>query len=176
MCRHALLALCCWCAAGLALSQATVPEFQLKAAFLFNFAIFTDWPPEALATGAPLQLCSRQGNALQHALQALHDKYVNGHPLALRQLDSVGTADSVRSCHILFLDRQDRDRWPRLRKELAGASVLTVTDDVAIGADGVVLALAMDEHRVVFDADLGAARQARLTLSSKLLRLARSMQ
>ncbi len=160
---------------GAARAESAVPEYQLKAAFVFNFAVFAEWPAEALPQASPLVLCAYSGNALLAALQELRDKSVNGHRLEVRVL-AAGAAP--RNCHLLVLDRQDRDAWPQLRQDLAaaGASVLTVADDRQIARAGVMLALFMDDKRVVFDADLGALRGARMVLSSKLLRLARSVQ
>jgi len=152
-------------------SAEPVPEHELKAAFIFNFAVFTEWPQEALAGGAPLAICASASNALLPALQQLTDKLVNGHRISVR-----ASTRPVRSCHVLVLDRADRDQWQQLRRELAGAHVLTVADDPASGADGAVIVLNMDEQRVGFDIDMGAAKSARLVLSSKLLRLARSVQ
>ena len=77
---------------------------------------------------------------------------------------------------MLLLDRSDRERWSRIRRELAGAAVLTVSDDEAISDDGAVIALSVAERRIGFDVDPGAPRGARLNLSSKLLGLARSVQ
>jgi hypothetical protein len=156
-------------------AQAAVPEYQLKAAVIFNFAVFAEWPAAALPAAGPLTLCAYHGNALLAALQALADKSINGHRLDVRAL-AAGSA--ARNCHLLVLDRQDRERWPQLHRELiaAGASVLTVADDRQIGADGAMLALLMEDKRIVFDANLAALRAAGLTLSSKLLRLARSAQ
>jgi len=148
-----------------------VPENDLKAAFVFNFAVFTEWPQEALAGGAPISLCASAGNALLPALTQLHDKLVNGHRIAVRA--SIAPA---RACHVLVLDGGDRERWPQLKRDLAGAHVLTVSDDQSISADGAVIALTRDDRRIGFDIDMGAARSARLNLSSKLLRLARSVQ
>jgi len=153
--------------------QAQDAEYALKAAFVFNFAVFTQWPEPVLPAGSPLQLCAYGGNAMLEALISLNDKLVNGHKVQLRQLDASAAA---RSCHVLVLDARDRERWTGLRRELAGANVLTVADDRQIGASGAVIALMNDHSRIVFDADLEAARQAHLTLSSKLLRLARSAQ
>jgi hypothetical protein len=150
-----------------------VPENELKAAFIFNFAVFTEWPPAAMASGAALTLCVHPGNSLLPALATLNDKLVNGHRMTLRLLT---TPAALRGCQILFLDSLDRPRWEHLRKELAGASVLTISDDRAIGADGSAISLSVENRRIGFDVDLGAVRQARLSLSSKLLRLARSVQ
>jgi hypothetical protein len=177
--RAALCALLL-CAGGAAWPQAGAPapvaapvaEYRLKAAYIFNFAVFAEWPADTLAAGEPLQLCAYAGNTLLDALQGLADKAVNGHKLAVRALAS----DSTRGCHLLVLDRQDRERWPLLHRSLAFASVLTVADDRQIAAAGAMLSLFMEDQRIVFDADLGAVRTARLQISSKLLRLARSVQ
>ena len=167
--RLLLFALAClWRGAAMA---APVPEHELKAAFVFNFAVFTDWPLEALAGGAPLSLCASAGTPLFGALSQLNDKLVNGHRIAVRQW-----ADTPRACHVLVLERADRERWPQLKRELAGASVLTVSDDAAPAGEGAIIALALHDKRIGFAVDMAAARAARLTLSSKLLRLARSVQ
>ena len=172
------LCLCLWlCLAWQAPARAqAVPEYDLKAAFVFNFAVFTDWPAEALPGGAAMTICAYPGNNLLPALSALSDKLVKGHRVSVRALAG---AAGPRGCQILVLDSVDRERWGQIRKEIAGASVLTVADERdghAGGADGMAIALSVDNKRIGFDVDLAAVRQARLTLSSKLLRLARSVQ
>ncbi|CUI03470.1 YfiR family protein [Massilia sp. P8910] len=166
----------CWLlAASLAVTAAAhadpVPENTMKAAFVFNFTVFAEWPAEALAGGAPISLCANAGGALFASLSRLHDKVVNGHRIAVRHAGA-----PLRTCHVLVLERIDRERWRELRRELAGAPVLTVSDDGVIGPDGVVIAMEVMDDRIVFDIDMAPARAARLALSSKLLRLARSVQ
>ena len=148
-----------------------VPEHDLKAAFVFNFAVFTEWPQDVLTHGAPINLCASGSSPLYGALLRLQDKVVNGHRIALRPPSA-----APRACHVLVLERADRERWQQLKRELAGAAVLTVSDDHAIGGDGAVIALSAEDRRIGFDVDMQAARTARLNLSSKLLRLARSVQ
>ena len=148
-----------------------VPEHALKAAFVFNFAVFAEWPQDALAAGAPLALCASPGTPLFGALTQLNDKPVNGHRIAVRP-----STEAPRGCHVLVLEHGDRARWPQLRRELAGAAVLTVSDDAAAPGENAQIALEQRDKRIGFSVDLGAARAARLTLSSKLLRLARSVQ
>jgi hypothetical protein len=160
-----LAALCAPCAAQ------PVQENDMKAAFVFNFTVFTEWPLEVLAGGAPITLCASAANPLYGALSQLNDKLVNGHRIAVRS-----GLNAVRGCHVLVLDKSDRERWAQLKRDLAGANVLTVSDDQAISADGAVIGLSVDERRIAFVVDMGAARSARLNLSSKLLRLARSVQ
>ena len=162
-----LLALACACARCHA---EPVPEADMKAAFVFNFAVFTEWPQEVLPAGAAIQVCANSANPLFAALSQLNDKLVNGHHLTVR----AATA-SLRTCHVLVLGSHDRERWNQLKRELAGATVLTVSDDRGISADGAIIGMSMENLRVGFGVDMAAARAAHLTLSSKLLRLARSV-
>jgi hypothetical protein len=169
----------CWLAlACLACAQAraeAVPEHEMKAAFVYNFTVFTEWPPEALAAGVPLAVCASPGNPLFPALESLRSKPMHGRQMALRT-----TAGSVRGCHVLVLDRGDRERWPQWKRDLDGSPVLTVTDDRVIGRDGAIITVSSEtagaNQRMGFDIDMAAVRGAHLTLSSKLLRLARSVQ
>lgn len=147
-----------------------VEEHDMKAAFVFNFAVFTEWPAEVLAGGAPISLCASATNPMLTALARLNDKLVNGHKIAVR------ASAPLRGCHVLVLERGDRERWAQIKRDLAGAHVLTVSDDRAISGDGAVIGLSIENQRIAFDVDMVAARSARLTLSSKLLRLARSVQ
>jgi hypothetical protein len=145
-----------------------VPENDLKAAFVYNFAFFTEWPVDTLAGGAPLHVCASTASPLLAALTKLTDKLVNGHRIVIVQ----GVVD--RSCHVLVLDRRDRSHWSENVRSLAGGGVLTVSDEDSTGADGAIIGMSVRERRVGFDIDLAALRAAHLTLSSKLLRLARS--
>ncbi len=169
--RAWLLLLACAGAPAAGAAPEPVAESDLKAAFVFNFAVFTEWPQEVLAGGAPISLCASAASPRFASLAQLNDKMVNGHRVAVR-----ASAAALRSCHVLVLDRADRERWSQLKRDLGGANVLTVADGRAIGTDGAVIAMSIEEQRIGFDVDLGAARAARLTLSSKLLRLARSVQ
>jgi hypothetical protein len=148
-----------------------VAEHELKAAFVYNFAVFTEWPQEALAASAPIVLCTGSASTLSPALQSLNDKVVNGHKLAVRP-----AAAGLRACHVLVLGSGDRERWGQIKRDLAGTHVLTVSDDSNISQDGAMIALSVVNQRIGFDVDIKAARSARLQLSSKLLRLARSVQ
>ncbi|HAT33945.1 MAG TPA: DUF4154 domain-containing protein [Janthinobacterium sp.] len=171
--RLALLAALCLAPPQALAQTAAVPEYELKAAFVFNFAVFAVWPAENLGGGAGMTLCAYAGNSLLPALMALNDKVANGHKVAVRVL---APPSAPSACQILVLDSLDRERWSRLRRELGDAAVLTVADDAVIGNEGAAIALSVDAHRIGFDVDLSALRQARLSLSSKLLRLARSVQ
>lgn len=157
----------------LALSAQPVPEYELKAAFVYNFALFTEWPADQVFEGGAMNICINPLSPLRQSLGSLREKLIKGKRIVVRQ---VGTPNDLRTCQVLFLDSGDREHWSDIRKTLADSSVLTITDDEEIAHDGSIIALSFERNRMVFDINLRAARQARLVLSSKLLRLARTVQ
>lgn len=157
---------------ALPVSAQTVQEYDLKAAFVYNFALFTDWPADTSYDGGTLNICVNPGSALRAPLINLSDRSVKGRKIAVRSLTAAG---NLRTCHVVFLEGADRERWAHIKKG-SGSGVLTISDDEEISRSSAVIALAMDGNRVVFDINTRAARQAGLVLSSKLLRLARMVQ
>src|SRR5437867_3518964 len=103
------------------------PEYQLKAAFLYNFAKFTSWPAEAFSSPkAPLTIgvlgTDPFGAVLKNTVQG---KTVNNRPILLRYLDR---DESPKGCHILFISRSEAERIPAILASLAGQSSLTVSE------------------------------------------------
>ena len=88
----------------------------------------------------------------------------------------VQSTPNLRSCHILLLDALERPELARMRQMLRGVNVLTSTDMADPVPGDAIIALSVAGKRVIFDIDLTAAHQAQLSISSKLLRLARSVQ
>ncbi|QCX51023.1 YfiR family protein [Ralstonia pseudosolanacearum] len=158
---------------GAARAQVQASEVEVKAAFVYNFALFTSWPAGTLLANAPMVLCVAPDHALQAALGRLAGKSVHGHRLEVRRIGD----GAVAGCHVAVLD----DRAPSQAVRLdPAAPVLTVVDGGRVaragGGSGPMIALSLQDSRVVFDIDAAAARQAGLQLSSQLLRLARSVQ
>jgi len=150
-----------------------VSEYELKAAFVYNFALFTDWPANATFADGILNICVNPASNMRRPLAGLGEKPVKGVRIAVRPL---ATLDDLHTCHVLFVDSRARDRWAQIKKRLAGASVLTVSDDHDLSHNGTIVGMEVENSRIVFDIDTGAAKTARLVLSSKLLRLARSVK
>jgi hypothetical protein len=142
----------------------------LKAAFLYNFAKFTEWPADALGLGAPLVMCVVDDAKLTKALEeATAGRDVEGHALVVRKVEIDGP---VRSCHLLYADL-DAKRGGRLIETLKGASVLTVTDFDAFASMGGTTNLFVEDGRMRFAVNLDATNRARLRLSSRFLSLAK---
>jgi hypothetical protein len=145
---------------GAALAHAQVDEATLKAAFVYNFALYTSWPGEPRA----LTLCIAGTSSLAPALHALEGKPVQSRELVVRDLE---TSASSTGCNILVLDAEA----PASQEP----GVLTICDCADHeGVRGTVIALVREGDRLRFDVDLGAANASKLSLSSKLLRLARA--
>lgn len=167
-----LLLLAGWGRAGAA--AAGIEEYELKAAFLYNFAKFVEWPPDAFAGAAsPVTLCILGEDPFGKSLDAVvQGESLNGRPLAVRRLRDIPPPGE---CHILFLSGAEKARTAEAMKALRGASVLSVGEGRDFLEHGGVIRLFLDQSRVRFDINLEAAERAHLTVSSKLLRLARAV-
>lgn len=144
--------------------HAQVSEAELKAAFVYNFALFTQWPVDALPDGQKLLVCTAAGEQQLRALRALQNKTVAGHAIAV-----TGSAGEADRCHVVLYD----PHAPDLPAGAAGAGALTVCDGPRYACGDAVITLLREGDRVRFDVDAGRAKARRLSLSSKLLRVAR---
>lgn len=166
-------------------ASAQVAEAELKAAFVFNFIAFVTWPDDHRPTDDALSLCVRSGSTLAQALGRLDGKATDGRRIAMRTLTS---AEQVAACDVVVVDAgQSSDAAAEAQDAImpAGSSrpwppawwrrdgVLSVADGGDSARNGAVITLVREGARVRFDVDSAAAERAHLTLSSKLLRLAR---
>jgi len=155
---------------GNAVAQ-TVPEHDLKAAFIYNFIQFTQWPTRVPA-GAEISLCASRGSALYMALEGISGKVANGKIIVLRALGDI----RPESCQVLVATADDRSRIAGVLDAIGGRPVLTVTDDAEVMRAGMMIGMAVSGSKMTFIADNSRAGRAGLTLSSRLLRLASSVQ
>ena len=158
-----LLSLLCFGQTALA---DNLSEYRLKAAFLYNFITFTEWPAE---TGNTLNLCVYGPDPFGDKLQG---KNVAGRSLAVRRTNSV---NGLGNCQIVFITRPMIDRLSGALDDLKGRPVLTVADSPGAARQGVAINMGTEQNKVTFEANLGVARSNGLNLSSKLLRLAREV-
>jgi len=140
-------------------------EYRVKAAYLFNFTRFVEWPTDAPAT--PLTICVATENPFGTALaETIRDERVNGRPLQAR------VVRQPTGCHVLFIPRGVAHQ-PYLRAS-RGENVLTVGEAVGFLRDGGMINFVIEEGKVRFEIDREAAARENLTISSRLLRLARA--
>lgn len=160
----------CFLAAVTQAQSAT--EYQVKAAFLFNFAKFVEWPADAFsAADAPLQICVLGQDPFGHEFeQVIVDKNVNGHRIEVVHPSGVPQA---KACHIIFVATPEKQQVREILRGLRGASVLTVGDTAGFVQMGGVINFVLDENRVRFEINVKAAERAHLKISSRLLTVAK---
>jgi hypothetical protein len=146
-----------------------LPEYTIKAGYLYNFALLTEWPPSSIGTS--LELCYFGYEGVGTALESLQNKVVNNRRINIRRLDEPST---VKECHVLFISEMERLDAPKIMREIVGRSILTVTDDESLARAGITIFLRPERHRLVFEINAEAAKTANLNISARLLRLART--
>jgi len=166
----------------LALAAAVIPEcaaqdaapseYQIKAAFLFNFAKFVQWPPEAFATtNSPLIIGVLGENVFGDNLEkTINHKVINERPLQFKEFHSVAEATN---CHILFISTSEKAKFSKIIQGLQGTSVLTVSETGEFIDAGGMINFVLEANKIRFEINDEAAKKAGLKISSKLLSLAR---
>jgi hypothetical protein len=157
-------------AASSAAQPASVAADDVKAAFLYNFAKYVEWP--VAATGGSFRLCVvAEPGFLKRIDNLIAGETIEGRPV---MRDSPAVADA-RGCQILYVGASEKTRGERLIAAVRGAPVLTVGDTNDFLARGGMIAFVREGDRMRFDVDNGAAQSAGLTISSRVLRLARHL-
>ncbi|MGH7946788.1 MAG: YfiR family protein [Opitutaceae bacterium] len=147
-------------------------EQPARAAAILNVIAFTEWPAGAFAADdSPLVI----GVLGQEPLVALLDDFLgneiwHGRKIALRRLTSVAEA---RSCHVVYIAQSEHARWPAIAGQFATLAILTVSYAENFAQHGGTVQLEMERNAVRPIVNLDVARRSGVTISSKLLRLAR---
>jgi hypothetical protein len=152
--------------------RTTSAEDDIKAAFLFNFTQFVEWPPAADAS-EPFRICI----VAEPAFDAAVDRTVAGESVGRRAIvrTSPAAPDAARTCQILFIGRQETERLDRWMSAVKGAPVLVVGESRAAWDHGAHITFVVENNRVRFDVNKDNAARAGLSISSKLLRVARNV-
>lgn len=147
-------------------------EYEIKAAFLLNFAKFVQWPDNAFESRqSPLLLCIFGDDPFGPALdEVVRDKAIDNHPLIVHRTKNL---EGVRTCQVVFIASADKKRISDVLVRLKGSSALAVGDGPDFAGMGGAIQFYMDKNRVRFCINVDALQRARLIVSSKLLALAR---
>jgi len=150
-------------------------EYQIKAAFLYNFTKFVEWPTDRFVDDrTPIMLCVIGKDPFGATLEdTVTGKTVKGRKIDIRRIDNV---DDLDACHLLFVGLSEPERLRQIVASSHGASVLTVGDMDDFVEFGGVIGLIKRANKIQFEINLVAAKQARLKLDLKLLRLASSVK
>lgn len=147
-------------------------EYQLKAAFLYNFAKFVDWPPHSFASAqSAFVICILGADPFGSAIDdTLRGKTVGDHAvLVQRDKEPV----ELRHCQIAFISSSEKRRLPEILAALQGANTLIVGDSDHFADSGGMIQLMLEQNHVRFAINTDAAESAGLRISSKLLAMAK---
>jgi len=157
---------------GVSSAQSDPNEYQVKAAFLFNFTKFVEWPENAFVDShAPIVIGVIGDDPFGESLVSI----VAGQKAQGRGIEIVKYryGDNLRRCHVLFISASERQRRAPILASLQEASVLTVSDIDGFAEAGGAIQFVVQENRVRFVVNLEVATQSKLRVSAKLLALAR---
>jgi hypothetical protein len=145
-------------------------EAQFKAAYLFNFVKFVDWPSNASDV---ITVCFVGGDGVFDALsEGIEAKRIGNRQLAVRRLEATASPDD---CNAIYLDESTGAEISTViaAKE---APILTISDAKAFTAKGGMIELFTDSNRLRFNINVDAAQKAGLRISSSLLQLAATVK
>jgi hypothetical protein len=147
-----------------------VTESSLKAAFIYSFAKFTEWPQDALPSTAIFSACVLGDSPTRDALErTVKGRLLVGHSISVSQVQLNG---ELRSCHLLYVSGITLAQVRAVVAALRGAPVLTISDLDDFVRQGGIAQMFVENGKMRFDLNLEVARRSRLDLSSKLLVLA----
>ena len=148
----------------------TETENHVKAAFVYQFTRYVEWPRGVLADGAPFMVCVVAQNMMRHAIeQALDGERVEGRPI---RLTSPTTPEAARACHLLYIESRSMAQGEPLLGAVHKLPVLTISDSSEFAPNGGHIQLFREGTRVRFNLNQTSAKDCGLTLRSQLLRIA----
>jgi YfiR/HmsC-like len=149
-------------------------EYQVKAAFLFHFAQFVEWPPDAFKDAdSPLTYCTIGEDPLSGALdQSLSGKTIGARPLRVQHLK---LSQQAQTCQVLFIGASETRRLSEIMASVSDRPILTVGETEHFAANGGVIGFSVETNKVRFEINLEAAEKANLKISARLLALAKTV-
>jgi len=148
-------------------------EYQVKAAFIYNFAKFVEWPADAAAArGGNFSVCIIGQDPFGAAFASVEGRLVSGRPLRVRRDVRL---DDALGCQIAFIAESEERRYQALLKILETAPILTISDIEGFAEAGGAVGLFVLDKRLKFDANFATLQRTNLKASSQVLRLARTV-
>lgn len=169
-----LLALTMVFGASAVLAQTTAKEYRIKAAFLFNFANYVEWPPDAFKdASSPLNYCTIGDDPFEGMLdESLNAKSVGTHALRVQHLRA---SENFQGCQIVFIGANEKKRTTAILEMLKQSPVLVVGESNHFIQQGGTVGFLSEENTIRFEVNLIAAQRARLNISATLLSVAKTV-
>lgn len=146
-------------------------EQEIKAGFIYNFALFVEWPAAAFkAPASPLTVCIAGDRETLKAFEQLKTKNIKERPISVCQQDAAATGGP---CHIVYITAKEKPAAAELLNRVSGPGVLTIGDAEAFSRLGGIIGFYRVDNKLRFEINVDAAQRAGLKLSSQLLKLAK---
>ena len=153
---------------------APTPEYLIKAAYLYNFALFVGWPADAFATpDAPLVIGIVGSDPFDQALdRTVQHKRINGRLIVVKRLQ---WGNDLRQCHILFITASEAAKGADLATRLEGLPILIVGESSDFARRGGTINFTVDDNKIRFEVNVDTAKKSRLVISARLLDVAKGI-
>ncbi len=152
-------------------AQSDLRAAAVKAAFVYNFAKFTEWPPGTFGSQTtPIELCFYDNSLAPAALAQLREKRIGARIVVIRQFEDIPPSGV---CHVVYIGGQvDGTKLRDIIQYGEKSHVLTVSDAPRFAEEGGHIGLYSADNRLRFRINLEAARSSHISLSARLLQLA----
>ena len=144
-------------------------ESTVEAAFLYNFALFTEWPD---LPANEFRICVLGSEPMLAALDSIKRKQIKEHPVKVM---NISAAAQMQTCQILFVGQSEHESIGKLARQIGNAPVLVVSEEDGYDPKNVIISLVTQQGRIGFKINRTAAQANSLTVSSKLLKLAQQV-
>ena len=145
-------------------------EYEVKAAYIYNFAKFIEWPATFRDRLDVIHVCVIGDDPFGSSLATIEGKPVGKRRIGIRNLPSL---QNTGGCEILFIANSEEGDLDRIVEAVNGSPVLTIGDTKGFTRQGVMINFYMENNKVLFEINPKAAMRAGLKISSTLLRIAR---
>ena len=157
-------------------------EYKVKAAFLYNFIKFIDWPSQKLSDEDAIRIGIIGSNPFGKAFEPVKDKQIKNKKIGIKLFDSleqtkltVEQITDIRKCHVLFVCRSEVKHFKEILNLTKGYNILTVGDTDGFIESGGIINFLIEDQKVRFEINNYTAKQAKLNIRSQLLRLAKKV-
>jgi len=140
-------------------------EQEIKAGLLYNFLKYTDWPANHSSS---MMVCIFGDDPFEGYLDPMNGRTVNQRSIALRKIHTIPEAEG---CQLLFVNANEKGRWPQLHKFLIGKNVLTISDFAGFVTSGGMIEFGHKDTHISADLNIDAVTVAGLRMQDRLLRL-----
>jgi len=145
-------------------------EYKLKAAYLYQFTKFTQWPDNLfIDKNTPIQICILGRNPFGKSLDGFSGKTSQNRDLTIRHLSSL---QKISGCHVVYISRSEDKKLPHILKKIAHSPVLSVSDINNFAERGGIIGFIPKQRKVGIEINVEASRTAGAKISSKLLEIA----